>query len=295
MAIVFEDRSDLVACGKLLTFEIAMDPIPDRRRRKIRVWMPELYDGVRRFPVLYMHDGQMVFPEDDIPEGMGRWQCEKRICDLEPEVQCMIVAIDSSDDRGSELLPPYKRNPKHQIPRSPDQPEYVALGGYYADFVRDTLKPVIDENFMTLPDAAHTGIGGASMGGLQSFYMTMRDPDVFGRSLDLSPGLDILDESCLCMIDAYDPKRLENARFYMYSGDQWVDVTIMTSTVTVYRRMKDVLKLSNRQLCMLIDSRESHWGTSWGKYLQDGLRFLFKEDNSVGAPTFSDLPRPAGG
>ena len=98
MSIVVEDHSELVERGKLLTFEIAMDPIPDRRRRKIRVWMPELYDGVRRFPVLYMHDGQMVFPDDDIPEGMGRWQCEKRICELEPEAQCIVVAIDTSDE-----------------------------------------------------------------------------------------------------------------------------------------------------------------------------------------------------
>ena len=272
MSIVLEDRSELVERGKLLTFEIVMDPIPDRRARTIRVWLPEKYDGKKRFPVLYMHDGNMVFPEKDFPEGMGRWNCDRHISGLEPEAQCMVVAIDSSDDRGSELLPPY------QIPRYPGQPEYTALGGYYADFVRDTLKPVIDENFMTLPDAAHTGICGSSMGGLQSFYMTMKDPDVFGRSLDLSPGLDILDESCLRLIDAYDPKRLENVRFYMYSGDQGFDTTIMNATVTVYRRMKDSLKLTNRQLCMLIDSRESHWGTSWGKYLQDALRFLFKED-----------------
>ena len=292
MAIFFEDRSETVTRGRLLTFEIAMDPIPDRRMRTIRVWTPESYDGVRRFPVLYMHDGQHMFTGRDAPAFMGSWQCEERICQLEPEAQCMIVAIDTSDDRGSELLPPYTRNPNHQIPRRPDQPEYVALGGCYADFVRDTLKPIIDENFLTLPDAAHTGFGGASMGGLQSFYMTMKDPEVFGRSLDLSPGLDILDESCLELINAYDPKRLENARFYMYSGDQGVDVTIMNSTVTDYRRMKDKLTLTNRQLCMLIDSRESHWGTSWGKYLQDALRFLFKEDNSVPAPAFF-APPPA--
>ena len=291
MAIVFEDHSELAERGKLVTFEIAMDPMPDRRMRTIRVWTPESYDGVKRFPVLYMHDGQQMFTSKNLPAGMGGWEVEKRICELEEEAQCMIVAIDSSDDRGSELLPPYKRNPKHQIPRRPGQPEYTALGGYYADFVRDTLKPIIDANFMTLPDAAHTGIGGASMGGLQSFYMTMKDPDVFGRSLDLSAGLDILDESCLSLIDNYDPKRLENARFYMYTGDQGIDVTIMTSTLTVYRRMKEKLGLTNSQLCMVMDSRESHWGTSWGKYFCDGLRYLFSADNSVGAPSFAPPPR----
>ncbi len=291
MAIVFQDRSETVTTGKLVTFEIPMDTMPDKRMRTIRVWTPESYDGVRRFPVLYMHDGQQLFPGPGFPAGMGSWQAEEKISRLEEECQCMVVGIDSSDDRGSELLPPYKRNPNHQIPRRPGQPEYTPLGGCYADFVRDTLKPIIDANFLTLPDAAHTAVGGASMGGLQSFYMTMKDPDVFGRSLDLSSGLDILDESCLSLIDNYDPKKLENARFYFYSGDQGVDQTIFSATITVYRRMKDKLKLNNRQLCMLIDSRESHWGTSWGKYLQDGLRFLFKEDNSVGAPAFF-MPPP---
>ena len=292
MEIRLEEHSELAAKGKLYTFEIAMKPIPDGRMRTIRVWLPEIYDGVRRFPVLYMHDGQQMFTMPGAPAGMGSWRCEEQICALEPELQCMLVCIDSSHDRGSELLPPYKRNPGHQIPRGPGMPEYVPLGGYYADFVRDTLKPIIDENFMTLPDAAHTGIGGASMGGLQSYYMTMKDPDVFGRSLDMSPGMDILDESCLELIDNYDPKRLADARFYMYTGDQGVDVTIMTSTLTVYRRMKDKLKLNNRQLCMVMDSRESHWGTSWGKYFCDGLRYLFSEDNRVETPRFAPPPRP---
>ena len=293
MDIVLKDRSELVTCGKLYTFEISMKPIPDGRMRTIRVWLPDIYDGVRRFPVLYMHDGQHMFPEAGYPEGMGSWRCAEKISALEPELQCIVVAIDASDDRGSELLPPYKRNPNHKIPHRPGQPDYVPLGGYYADFVRDTLKPVIDEKFMTLPDAAHTGVGGSSMGGLQSYYMTMKDPDVFGRSLDLSAGLDILDESCLSLIDNYDPEKLKDARFYMYSGDQGIDVTIMTSTVTVYRRMKDKLKLTNQQLCMVIDSRESHWGGSWSKVLTDGLRYLFSEDNSVEEPPrfTQDLPR----
>jgi predicted alpha/beta superfamily hydrolase len=284
MKLDLKDRSELVSCGKLYTFDIIMTPIPDGRTRTIRVWLPDSYDGGKRFPVLYMHDGQYTFPETDLIAGMGSWRFDQIVNSLEPELQCVVVAIDTSDDRGSELLPPYKRNPAHRIPRNPGTPDYIALGHYYADFVRDTLKPLIDENFMTLSDAAHTGVGGASMGGLQSFYMTMRDPDVFGRSLDLSPGLDILDVSCLELIDSCDPERLKNARFYLYSGDQGLDVTIMYSMLTVYRRLKDMLKLTNRQIAAIVDSRESHWGTSWSKYLADGIRFLFSADNSVESP-----------
>ena len=53
MDIVFTERSELVDCGKLYTFEIAMKPIPDERKRTIRVWLPEIYDGVRRFPRIW--------------------------------------------------------------------------------------------------------------------------------------------------------------------------------------------------------------------------------------------------
>ena len=74
MDIPFTERSELVDCGKLYTFEIAMTPIPDGRKRTIRVWLPEIYDGVRRFPVLYMHDGQYVFPDNGPMQGMGSWQ-----------------------------------------------------------------------------------------------------------------------------------------------------------------------------------------------------------------------------
>ncbi len=284
MEISFTERSELVKQGKLLMFDVAMRPIPDERMRTIRVWLPPLYDGTRRFPVLYMHDGQVIIPDREWADLIGGWKVDEIIPSLEPEIQCIVVAIDHSDDRGSELLPPYTRNPSHMIPRPEGQPEYVPLGHYYADFVRDTLKPIIDGNFRTKPDAANTGVGGASMGGLQSYYMTMKDPDVFGRSFDLSPGMDILDESCLSLIDSYDPKRLENVRFYMCCGDQEIEETIMTSTITVYRRMKHKLHLDSRHLRAVIDTREYHWNSSWSRFLEDGIRYLFSEDNSVDGP-----------
>lgn len=179
MAIVFEDHSEWVKRGKLVTCQIAMDPMPDKRMRTIRVWTPESYDGVRRFPVLYLHDGQVVFPEKANP-GMGSWGCDQHISELEPECQCMVVAIDTSDDRSNELLPPLKPNLNFGGPRRSDAPKPNPLGGFYADFVKNTLKPIIDGSFMTLPDAAHTAVGGASMGGLESLYMTFRDPTCSG-------------------------------------------------------------------------------------------------------------------
>ena len=48
---------ELIPSGTLQTFETEMIPYPDHRRRTIRVWLPGDYDGVKRFPVIYLHDG----------------------------------------------------------------------------------------------------------------------------------------------------------------------------------------------------------------------------------------------
>ena len=93
MDIRLEEHSELVSRGKLYTFDIAMKPIPDGRIRTIRVWLPEAYDGARRFPVLYMHDGQQMFPGPEAPAGFGSWQVEERISSLEPELQCILCLL----------------------------------------------------------------------------------------------------------------------------------------------------------------------------------------------------------
>ena len=269
--------------GKLYIFDMVMEQMPDKRSRTIRVWLPESYDGVKRYPVMYMHDGQNNFDGAGVVE--PKWYCDRGMKTLAPEgIEAIVVSIDTSDDRGSELLPPLTRNPNHRIPRLPGAPAIRQLGGCYADFVKDSLKPVIDETFMTLPDAAHTGIGGSSMGGLQSFYMVMRDPDVFGRGLLFSPGYGILDESCLELLDKYDVSKLENVRMFMWNGDQTLDYGILYPMLRVYRKLKDDLGLDYQHVACMVDTREAHYMYGWGKYFPEAMRYLFSEDNSLPQP-----------
>ena len=59
---------DSLPSGKIFTFNMVMTPYPDKRTRTIRVWLPEDYDGVRCFPVIYMHAGQNVFAGEGEPK-----------------------------------------------------------------------------------------------------------------------------------------------------------------------------------------------------------------------------------
>jgi len=265
---------DAICFGKLVTFDIAMDTFPDKRMRTIRVYLPESYDGVKRFPVMYMHDAQNLFTGAGVDE--FKWYVDRVMRDLEPTgIQVIFVGIDTSDDRGSELFPPYTQNATHRIPHRPGTPEPTAMGHYYADFVKNTLKPLIDENFMTLPDAANTCIGGASGGGCASYYMVMRDPEVFGRAFVYSPGFPLLDmEKIMQMLDEYDMSRLADVRIAFYNGDQAIDVTSVDDVLTVYRKHRE-LGMDPEHLMFLFDSRQTHSNVAWNKYMPEVLRFLF--------------------
>lgn len=281
MKAVMKDYEGMQAIpnGTLKTFDMEMKPYPDARMRTIRVWLPEDYDGVKRFPVLYMHDGQNLF------RGMDerlKWDCDRAMTQLAKEgISCIVVGIDTAKTRGSELQPPYPRDPGFRPNTSLIPPE--ATGHLYAEFVIHHLKPLIDETFMTLPDAANTGIGGSSMGGLQSYYMATEYPEVFGRALCFSPALPLNRSYIFEQLDSYDFSRLAESRICFYNGDQTADDTITETVVELYRKMTRA-GMDSHHLMLLLDTRQPHFESAWAEYFPLGVRFLFAADNGVIMP-----------
>lgn len=149
-----------------------------RRRRRISVLLPWDYASTRkRYPVLYLQDGQNLF-EDDAP--FGTWGVDKHLAALAQRGKgdLIVVAIDHGGRERIKEYMPY------------DTPKWgEGLGKDYARFLAETLKPYIDENFRTLPDRAHTGIGGSSMGGLISIYAGILFPNTYSKFLIFSPSL----------------------------------------------------------------------------------------------------------
>ena len=264
--------------GCLQSFELEMVPYPDHRRRRIQVWLPEDYDGVKRFPVIYLHDGQGVF---ECGDGEVKLKADEAVTQLKADgISAIVVAIDTSADRGAELTPPYPRAEEgievhgFRIPRIPE-PSSTDL---YAEFVVSTLKPLIDENFMTLTDARHTVVGGVSAGGSASYFMMLRNPEVFGRALVFSPGFPMFRlEALLSFLDEYDFDRLQDHKIVFYNGDQSIDVTSVDYVLAVYRKFREK-GMDKEHNMFLLDTRQSHEAAAWGRYLPEFLRYLLKED-----------------
>src|SRR4051812_9334479 len=136
-----------------------------------------------------MHDGQNLF--DPATSFSGSWNVDVSMAEASLEgFDAIVVGIPNM---GADRLAEY----------SPF--EHPELGGgrgdLYLEFLIDTVKPLIDERFMTIPDREHTGIVGSSMGGLISLYAFFRHPEVFGFAGVLSPSLWLTERATFSYIE----------------------------------------------------------------------------------------------
>ncbi|HEY0368080.1 MAG TPA: alpha/beta hydrolase-fold protein [Chthoniobacterales bacterium] len=145
--------------------------------RNVHVYLPRGYaqNGARRYPVLYLHDGQNVFD----PGGQfGSWSADATATQEigQGRVREMImVAIDNTDQRIPEYMPPTDTSQGTQ-----------GRGDAYASFVINNVRPYVDFNYRTLNDAKNTVLAGSSLGGLISLYFG-REFTTFGKIGVLSP------------------------------------------------------------------------------------------------------------
>ncbi|MCK6626409.1 MAG: alpha/beta hydrolase [Anaerolineae bacterium] len=149
-----------------------------RNRRDLLVYLPPSYSrSNKRYPVIYMHDGQNLF--DQFTSFAGEWQVDETMEALSRRgYEAIIVGLPN---QGEHRLDEYSPFP---------QPRYsIGQGAKYVEFILQTVKPLIDRDFRTLPERVHTGIFGSSMGGLISLYAFFCPPQAFGLAGVMSPSL----------------------------------------------------------------------------------------------------------
>ncbi len=178
--------------------------------RSRRVWLylpPDYASSGRRYPVLYLHDGQNVF--DAATSYAGEWGVDETLDSLhalgDPGV--IVVAVDNG---GTHRMDEYQPFPSATGRFGGGE------GAKYVDFLVETLKPYVDAHYRTRRDRVNTGIGGSSLGGLISFYAALKYPDVFGRILVFSSPF-FLNPQLSGLARAYRP-RPDATRFYFATG-----------------------------------------------------------------------------
>lgn len=169
-------------------------------QRDVLVWLPPGYEAnpTRRYPVLYMHDGNNLF-DTRTSFGGSEWQVDERTGELirqgsiEPII---IVGIYNTAGRMEEYT------------WYNDELDGQTLGGEganYARFLAEELKPMIDKTYRSLTGREHTGVMGSSLGGLISFYIGMQYPQIFGQIGMMSPSIWWKDRAILADVAKLSP------------------------------------------------------------------------------------------
>jgi predicted alpha/beta superfamily hydrolase len=237
--------------------------------RDVLVWLPPGYhaESSRRFPVLYLQDGQNLFnPETAFVRGQD-WRAHETAAGLivsgavEPLI---LVGIDNTG--------------VHRVREYTPVRGLRGEGGKAASYLRlliEEVKPLIDRQYRTLPEATQTGVGGSSLGGLFSLYAGLTRPDAFGKIAAMSPsiwwgGRDILRRV----------KRLAGK-----SGQRiWLDTGTAEGaqperTVAGARALRDALCEKGWRLGEDLQYLEvegaGHDERSWGARVEPMLRFLY--------------------
>lgn len=218
--------------GRLLPAEKFESRFLDEART-VRVHLPPSYDREpkRRFPVLYLHDGQNVFSSagTNCCYGWGSWDLDRTADRLVAEgamQEIILVAVDHGRSRYKEYrgrlhaAVAKKARSGTKLASStndlvlPDNARFDA----YANFLIKELKPRIDREYRTLKTPAHTGVAGSSLGGIGSLSLAWEYPKTFGRAASLSGSFQIEKRNFLEHVLRPYRGRAKAVRVYLDSG-----------------------------------------------------------------------------
>jgi predicted alpha/beta superfamily hydrolase len=240
-------------------------------RRDVLVYLPPGYSrfSPRRYPVLYLHDGQNVFDaatsfagvEWGVDETAQRLIRHKRI---EPLI---IVAVANI---GEERIHEYAPTPGVIEPKDRPGKHSRGLARIYGQFLMEELKPYIDRKYRTKREPEFTGLGGSSLGGLATLAMGILFSEAFTRLIVMSPSI---------WWDDFAIFRLVGILAEKPPLKIWLDTGTAEPGWEQTRELRDCLIDKGWQLDVDLSYFEAqgadHSEAAWAARVDPALRFLF--------------------
>lgn len=196
-----ESTKQSTASKQVSTFNIEAPQL--QTNKKIWVYLPKNYSASKKkFSVIYMPDAQNLF--DTKTSYAGEWNVDEKLDSLSAPV--IVIGIEHGNDKRIDELTPYK-NEKYGGGKADS----------YLEFIVKTLKPHIDSTYKTKPEKKHTIIIGSSLGGLTSFYATLKYPEVFGKAGVFSPAFWINRKE---IFEYAEKTKKTKSKYYFLCGDK---------------------------------------------------------------------------
>jgi enterochelin esterase-like enzyme len=246
-----------------------------RNTRFLRIWLPPGYDDSenegRRYPVLYLNDGQNLFEASTSFTGV-EWQADEaadRLIRKGAIAPLILVGIDNAaKDRIREYMPHRSLNPMMMRAR----------GRRYPDFLMKEVMPFVSQNYRVAAGPENTGLGGSSLGALVALYTAMVRPGVIGRLLLESPSLWASHRQ---LIKDSRAVRTWPERVFLAAGTAEAGTPERSRMVVDdVRALAAILRragLSEKRLRLVIEPGAGHNEGAWAARFPGALQFLFSE------------------
>lgn len=264
--------------------------------RNIDIWIPDHYDGTRKFSVLYMHDGQMLY-DSSITWNKQSWDVDDVLCELYAKriiKNVIVVGIWNVDgERHADYFPqkPFEALSLHEKEIIREQLKEAGRSGElfrprsdaYLRFLVEELKPYIDKKYQVHSNRKNTFIMGSSMGGLISLYALCEYPDVFGSAACLSthwPGTFSASNPFPEAMRTYLEESLPapgSHKIYFDYGDQTLDALYPPLQNEVDKVMKNKAYSEKNWKTLFFEGKD-HSETAWSERLDTPLIFLLGKE-----------------
>jgi predicted alpha/beta superfamily hydrolase len=237
-----------------------------RADRTVLVYLPPGYydDEQRRYPVLYLHDGQNLFDGATSFIPGQEWRvdetAERLIASGQIEPLIIVGIYNTGSDRLDEYTP------------TRDKKKRGGKGEQYIKLLTDELKPYIDTIYRTKTERENTALGGSSLGGLISLFGGLKRPDVFGKLAILSPSVWWDDKAILSTIASLNTKPITKI---------WVDIGTNEGSTALpdARLLRDTLQkfgwIEEKDLAYFEAEHAGHNESAWAARFDRVLLFLF--------------------
>ena len=261
---------------------------------RVAVWLPDGYKPGTSVPVIYMHDGKMLF-DSRVTWNKQEWGVDEILAARAQKA--MVVGIwNDGKNRSGDYFP--QKVWDNYISVADKDSIINKIGGgvplfgsagtsnadAYLQFLVNELKPYIDKRFVPATNPDNTIIAGASMGGLISWYALCEYPDVFGRAICLSthwPGTSHLRyPAAPAAFQRYLSQKLPTNgqhKIFFAHGTGYLDSLYGPHQQKVDGVMKKRGYVFGKNWKTLVYQGADHNETEWHKQMKDALDFIIPE------------------
>lgn len=261
--------------GFFHTFD-AIDLDPGFPPRKVHVLLPRDYaSSERRFPVVYLHDGDTAFWRGG--EANKTWDVAGALSRLGPQVEPVIVVAAHSVDRAAEYTHDDWHHGQRPFGRLPEHARWLAR----------SLKAFMDRHYRTFPEPSANVVVGSSHGGLAAFWTALGYPDAFGVAGALSPSFWVGLDSLVQEVEQGDLEAsalLQHASAALSDPERrprlWIDWGKKREGGFHNAVIEAKAELWGRRMAELLSSRfkyDSHWIQPWEEPRADAELWVYED------------------